>query len=98
MTNESDMEHWKAVILDSSFCVLNRILETRKIFLGSVLIKKRRYCPRGVHGDGINEYFSTKNIGDVVYINVEWDETEFNIFVMKETDYNIMMMSKPFQV
>ena len=23
----------------------------------------------------------------------EWDETEFNIFVLKELDYNIMMMS-----
>ena len=22
----------------------------------------------------------------------EWDETEFNIFVLKEPDYNIMMM------
>ena len=23
----------------------------------------------------------------------EWDETEFNIFVLKDLDYNIMMMS-----
>ena len=23
----------------------------------------------------------------------EWDETEFNIFILKEPDYNIMMMS-----
>ena len=24
----------------------------------------------------------------------EWDETEFNIFVLKEPDYNIIVMSK----
>ena len=32
---------------------------------GSALVKNRHYLPRGVHGDGINEYFRSKNIGDV---------------------------------
>ena len=34
-----------------------------------------------------------KNIYDVVCISGEWEKTEFNIFVLKEPDYNIMMMS-----
>ena len=41
----------------------------------------------------INEYFSTNKIGNVGYISDEWDETDFNIFVMKEPDYTIIMMS-----
>ena len=27
------------------------------------------------------------------YLSGEWDDTEFNIFVLKDLDYNIMMMS-----
>ena len=46
----------KTVIMDSKFCVLKRILGIRKRGVyGSVLIKKRRYWPTGVHGDGIND-------------------------------------------
>ena len=32
-------------------------------------------------------------IGDVGYLSGEWDDTQFDIFVMKEPDYNIMVMS-----
>ena len=35
---------------------------------------------------------SGKSICDVVCISGEWDETQFNIFVLKYPDYNIMMM------
>ena len=39
-------------------------------FHGSELIKMRLYWPRGFHGYGINDYFSSKNIGDVVVLVV----------------------------
>ena len=42
----------------------------------------------------MNGYFSSKNISDVVCLSGEWDETEFNIFLMKEPGYNIMLMLK----
>ena len=29
----------------------------------------------------------------MVCISGEWDKTEFNVFVLKEIDYNIIMMS-----
>ena len=84
----------KAMITDSGFCVLRGILETRKRGIyGSVLIKKRHFWPRGVHGDGTNEYFSIKNINDVGCISGDWTETEFIFFFMQETDYNIMLVS-----
>ena len=44
------------------------------------MIKKRRYWPRKVHGDGINDYFRSKNIGGVGCISGEWDKIEFNIY------------------
>ena len=47
----------------------------------------------GVHGYIINNYFNTKMIGDVGYLSGEWDDTYFDIFVMKKPDYNIMVMS-----
>ena len=34
-----------------------------------------------------------KNIGDVGCLSGEWDDTEFNVFVLKDPDYNIIMMS-----
>ena len=36
---------------------------------------------------------SSKKIGVVGCISGAWDETEFNVFVLKEPNHNIMMMS-----
>ena len=47
---------------------------------GIALIKKRRYWPKGFHGDAINEYFMSKIIGDVGCLSGEWDETEFYFY------------------
>ena len=80
--------------MDRGFCVLKEQLETRKRGVyGSALIKKRCYWSMGVYGYTIDDYFRSKYIGDVGYLSGEWEETEFNIFVLKDTDYNIMMMS-----
>ena len=52
--------------MDIGFCVLKVLLEIRKMGVyGSSLIKNICYWPMGVHRDGINEYWSTKNIGDM---------------------------------
>ena len=53
----------------------------------------RRYWPKGVHEYDINKYFRWKNIVDVGCLINEWDETEFNVFILKNTDYNIMVLS-----
>ena len=36
---------------------------------------------------------SGKKNGDVGCISGEWDETEFNVFVLKDTGYDIMTIS-----
>ena len=63
---------------------------------------------RGVYGKeqikidtiGIESFTETKlmrtsvqKLGDVVFLSGEWDKTKFNTFVMKDPDYNIMLMS-----
>ena len=75
------MDYREALITDSSFYVPKVILETRKMEVyGNALIKKRRVWPTGVNGDVINEYFSSKNIGDFGCLSGEWVETKYNIF------------------
>ena len=48
----------KAAIMDSGFSVLKGLLEIRNrvVYIIS-LIKKRRYWPRGVYGDAMNNCF-----------------------------------------
>ena len=71
--------------MESSVCVLKVLSEMRGWGVcGSALIKKRRFWPREVHGDGINDYFRSKNIDDVGCPSGEWNEKEFNTFVLKE--------------
>ena len=80
--------------MDSGFFSLKGLLEMRKRRVyGSVLVKNRRYWHRGVYGYAINNYVRSKNIGDVGCLSGEWEKTELNIFVLKESDYNITMMS-----
>ena len=82
------------MITKSGFFVLKGISETRKMGVyGSTLIKKRRYWSRGVYGYPINDYFRLKHIGDVGCLSGEWYKTDFNIFILKNPYYNIMMMS-----
>ena len=47
---------------------------------------------RGIHGCRISDNFSFF-CGSLGCLSSEWDETYFNSFVMKEPDYNIIMMS-----
>ena len=43
----------------------------KREFYGISLIKNRLYWPREVYGDSINDYFRSKNIGDVGFISGE---------------------------
>ncbi len=52
------------VVLDLVYCVMKAIVELKmeNLFAG-VLIKKRRYWPAWVPGNGISEYFENKSVG-----------------------------------
>jgi hypothetical protein len=84
----------KVVILDSGFCVLQGIIELKKVgVFAAALIKKRRYWPKHVDGDGINTHFADKPIGYSDALPGVLDGVRFNLFCMKEPDYVMMLMS-----
>jgi len=82
------------VILDSGFCVLRAIIELKKrgVF-ASALIKKRRYWPKYVDGDHINDYFENKEVGHADSLPGKMNDIPFHIFGMKEPDYVMNLMS-----
>jgi hypothetical protein len=79
----------KAVVLDSGFCVAKGIvaLASRGVYAGA-LIKKRRYWPKGVLGEAINEHFRNKEVGDIDMLEAKTEDNKpFRIFCFKEPDY-----------
>ena len=84
----------KVVILDSGFCVLEGLIELRKVgvFAGA-LIKKRRYWPKHVKGEMIDNHFKDKEVGQVDSWNGKLNDTPYDIFCLKEPDYVMKIMA-----
>ena len=84
----------KVVILDSGFCVLQALIELRKVgvFAGA-LIKKRRFWPKHVPGDMIDDHFKDKDVGLVDSLKGKIDNVPYDIYCMKEPDYVMKIMS-----
>ena len=56
----------RVVILDSGFCVLEGIVELRKIGVyAGALIKKRRYWSKNIAGEDEKEYMSNKAVSNL---------------------------------
>ena len=56
----------KVVVVDIGLCVLEVLISmSEKGVLGSDLIKKQRYWPKGVPEDEIHWHIQTKQVGDV---------------------------------
>ena len=82
------------VILDSGFCVLKGLIQLRKVgVFASAVIKKRRYWPKFVPGDQIENDFDNKQVGDCDCIDNEMDGVKYSLFVMKDVDYTMKLMS-----
>ena len=84
----------KVVVLDSGFCVLRGLVELQKngVYAAAV-IKKRRYWPRFVDGDWIDDGMKDKEVGDVGVLSGKLAGVDFNIFCMKEPAWNMKLMS-----
>ena len=84
----------KIVILDSGFCVLQAIIELKKMGVyASALVKKRRYWPKHVKGDDIAEYFEEKEFGSSERLPGVLDGEKFDLFCMKDVGYVMTLMS-----
>ena len=84
----------KVVVLDSGFCVLQALINLRKVgvFAGA-LIKKRRYWPKYVPGDAIDQYFEDKDVGDTDSLAGVLDGVKYDLFCMKEPEYVMKVMA-----
>ena len=84
----------KVVILDSGFCVLQGLIELRKVgVFSSAVIKKRRYWPKHVPGDIMDERMKDKPLGACDSIKGIMDEVPYNLFCMKDKDFVMKLMS-----
>ena len=84
----------KLVIMDSGFCVLQGIIELRKLgVFSSALIKKRRYWPKYVHGDEFKAQFDHCEPGTFKALRGKLDGIDFHLYGMKEPDYILMFMT-----
>ena len=84
----------KTVVLDSGFCVLKGIIELcKKGACSSALIEKRRYWPKGVPGKAMDERMVDKSIGATDAIEGKTEGVDCNLFMMKDKDFTIKLMS-----
>ncbi|KAG7361811.1 transposase IS4 [Nitzschia inconspicua] len=82
------------VVLDSGFCVLQGLVELRKLgIFASAVIKKRRFWPKHVPGDMMDQHMSAKQVGDVDSLKGHLDGVPYDLFCMKDTDYTMKLMS-----
>ena len=84
----------KVVILDSGFCVLEALLILKKkgVF-ASALVKKRRYWPKHIKGDGIKTELENIEVGTTKRLPGELAGVKFDLFCLKEPDYIMILMS-----
>ena len=81
-------------MLDSGFCVLQGIAELRKkgVF-SAALIKKRKYWPKHIDGDGIKAHFKDLEVGTVDAMKGSLDGVNVQVHCLKEPEYVMMLMS-----
>ena len=64
----------------------------RGIYAG-VLIKRRRYWPKFIPGNTIDNFMSTKETGEITSLVGKLDGYNYSVFVMKEPDYTSKIMA-----
>ena len=84
----------KVVTGDSGFCVAQGVLalDNHGVY-SQFLIKKRRYWPKGVPGDYIDEYMSSKPLGATESFVQEINGKRFYVHCTRDRDYVTKIMS-----
>ena len=82
------------MILNSGFCVLEGVVELPKLgVFGGALIKQRRYWPKYIPSDKIDDHFKDKEVGGVDSLTGKLDGVHYDIFYMEDPDYIMKIMS-----
>ena len=85
----------KAVVIDSGLCVANFIFAlAAKGVYAVALIKKRRYWPKSVAGDLIEQNFAYKEVGGVDMLEASTEDGKpFRVFFLKYPEYVMKVMA-----
>ena len=84
----------KLVVLDSGFCVLQGLVELKKLgVFAHAVTNKRRYWSKHVKGDDIIQHFANKEVGSADALRGQLDGVPVYIYGMKEPDYTMMLMA-----
>jgi Transposase IS4 len=82
------------LLLNSGFCVVNALIELRKVGVyAAAVIKKRWYWPKYIDGDAVAAHFEDKDIGSFDVLPGKLEDITFGIFAMKEPDYVMSLMA-----
>ena len=88
------MHSGRVVIMDSGFYVIQALIELLLVgVFSSAVIKKRRYWPKYIDGEGIDQQFQTKEFGQCDSLPGIWSGKTFSIFCMKEENYTMKLMA-----
>ena len=84
----------KTVIMESGFCVFKWLVGMYKRGVyDSAVVNKCRYWPSGINGNQINAHFEKKEIGEHDCHSGNWKGFDFDVFVVKDPNYSMIMMS-----
>ena len=84
----------KIVVLDSGFCVLKGLIALKKVgVFAHAVIKKRRYWPKYIPGQAIDERFADYDVGTVDCLNGMLDNEPYCVYCMKEPEYTMKLMA-----
>ena len=88
----------KCVVLESGFCLSKGITALLEFGVyASALTRKRKYRPKGITGDAIDEYFSDKDVNHVDMLEAITEEgpegKAFKIFCFKDLEYVMKIMA-----
>ncbi len=84
----------KYIVLDSGFCVIKALVKLRKKrCFACALIKKCRIWPTDVPGNKIDSQLTDIEVGETEAIQGSLDGITNNLWMMKESDYIMKMMS-----
>ena len=93
-SDKANSRIWKLVVLDSGFCVLQGLVELKKLgVFAHALTNKRRYWSKHVKGDDIIQHFANKEVGSADALRGQLDGVPVYIYGMKEPDYTMMLMA-----
>ena len=77
-----------------SIYVLQALIELLLVGVySSAVIKKRRYWPKYIHGEGIDLHFQTKEVSQGDSLPGTLSGKAFSIFCMKEENYTMKLMA-----